>query len=229
MDQRSRRATTSKKIEVPGRERRLTKVDYFKAGLQLLAEGGITAVTIANVCARLHVTKGSFYHHFASGPTFQRELLTYYEEEYAHRRIAAVDAITDTTTRLAALHQRGVERHHEAESALRAWARTDPVAAAVMQRVDATRVQHLAAFFTSRGMEPDEARVNADIAVSIVAGIQAISRIVDRRKVHAMLKEHGRWIRDAIERGRDAPHAAPRRQSGPPTLGSKGGFPASTA
>ncbi len=178
--------------------------------MQLLAEGGITTVTIANVCSRLDVTKGSFYHHFDSGSAFHAGLLAHYEEEYAHRRIEAVDTITDPAARLDALVQRGVERDHEAESAIRAWSRTDPVAAAVMQRVDATRARYLADFFVSQGIPPDDARVHADIALAIVAGAQAMNRMTDRRKVHAMLKEHRRWILEAIDEARTAKAGRPR-------------------
>jgi AcrR family transcriptional regulator len=176
------------------------KVDYIRVGMQLLAEGGITAVTIANVCARLDVTKGSFYHHFDRGPAFHAALLAHYEEEYARRRIDAVDTIPDTAARLEALVQRGVEREHEAESAIRAWSRTDPIAATVVQRVDAARARYLADFFVSQGISEDEASVHADIAIAIVAGAQAMTRITDRRKVHAMLSEHRRWILEIIER-----------------------------
>ena len=41
----------------------LNRNDYFEAGLDLLAEGGVQAQTIANLCERLAITKGSFYHH----------------------------------------------------------------------------------------------------------------------------------------------------------------------
>jgi AcrR family transcriptional regulator len=178
--------------------RRLGKADYFRTGMQLLAEGGITAVTIANVCARLHVTKGSFYHHFESGPAFHAKLLANYEEEYAHRRIQAIDAIADPAIRLQALLERGVERDHEAESALRAWSRTDPTAAEVMQRVDAARARYLTEFLAGQGLPERDARVQADIALALVAGAQVMSRIVDRRKLHAMLAEHARWITETI-------------------------------
>jgi AcrR family transcriptional regulator len=170
-------------------------------------------VTIANVCARLHVTKGSFYHHFESAPEFHAELLAYYEEEYARRRIEAVDTIADTAARLDALVQRGVERDHEAESAIRAWSRTDRLAAEVVQRVDAARVRYLANFFVSQGIPEEQARIHADIALAIVAGAQAMSRITDRRKVHAMLTEHRRWILEAIEQGRVAKAGARRRRA----------------
>jgi AcrR family transcriptional regulator len=186
------------------RDRRLAKADYLKVGTQLLAEGGLAAVTIANVCARLHVTKGSFYHHFESAPTFHAQLLAHYEEEYARRRIEAVDTIADTAARLDALVQRGVERDHEAESAIRAWSRTDPQAAEVVQRVDAARAQYLATFLAAHGIPEEQARVHADIAIAIVAGAQAMSRITDRRKLQAMLDEHRRWIIDAIEQTRIA-------------------------
>ena len=135
------------------RDARLTKQDYFRVGFRLLAEGGIGAVTIANVCELLGVTKGSFYHHFRSAPAFHRALLDHYEEEYAHRRIAELDAVAGPEgRRLEALVQRGVERDHEAESALRAWARSDVATAEVMQRVDATRAQYLSGFFVAAGL-----------------------------------------------------------------------------
>jgi AcrR family transcriptional regulator len=182
--------------------------DYLKVGRHLLAEGGIGTVTIANVCARLHVTKGSFYHHFESAPAFHAALLAQYEDEYAHRRIEAVDAIADTASRLDELVRRGVDRDHEAESALRAWARADPLAAEVMQRVDAARVEYLVGFLVERGVPADQARVHADISLAIVAGAQAMSPITDRRKLHRMLAEQRDHIAQVI--GESA--AAPRRR-----------------
>lgn len=184
------------------RESRLTKQDYLRVGFRLLAEGGIGAVTIANVCALLGVTKGSFYHHFRSAPAFHGALLDWYEEEYAHRRIAELDAIAGPEDRLAGLVRRGVERDHEAESALRAWARTDPATADVMQRVDATRARYLSTFFVAVGLSPQQAKVNADIALAVLAGAQAMSRTTDRRKVRAMLEEHRRWLVTLIDEAR---------------------------
>jgi len=203
---RTARQPNGSKATRPGaaREQRLGKADYFETGMQLLAEGGINAVTIANVCARLHVTKGSFYHHFESGPAFHAELLANYEEEYAQRRIQAVDAIADPASRLQALLERGVERDHEAESALRAWSRTDPVAAEVMQRVDAVRARYLTDFLVAQGVSDGDARVQADISLALVAGAQAMSRIVDRRKLHAMLSENVRRISETIDRAAEA-------------------------
>ena len=177
---------------------RLTRQDYVDVGFQLLATGGIGEVTIANVCGRLHVTKGSFYHHFESAPAFHRELLAYYEDEYARRRIEEVRAIAGTEDRLVGLLERGVERDHEAESALRAWSRTDPSAAEVVQRVDAARARYLVEFLVAEGVSTSRARVHADVALAIIAGAQAMSRVTDRRKLRAMLDEHRRWTLQLI-------------------------------
>ena len=57
----------------------LNRNDYFEAGLDLLAEGGVQAQTIANLCERLGITKGSFYHHFSSLGDFRAQLLGYWE------------------------------------------------------------------------------------------------------------------------------------------------------
>ena len=195
-----------------GARRRLGRNDYFKVGMQRLAEGGIGTATIANVCARLHVTKGSFYHHFESGSAFHTELLAHYEEEYAHRRIAAVDTIADAADRLDALLERGVERDHEAESAIRAWSRTDPIAAEVVHRVDAD------AGALSRGVlrQPGHSRsrhVSMPTSPSPSSPARSDELITDRRKVQAMLSEHRAWVADAIEKARVAKASAHARRS----------------
>lgn len=194
-DAEARRAASA----ATDRPARLGPDDYIAVGRRLLAEGGIGAVTIANVCAQLRVTKGSFYHHFDSGPAFHAALLADYEDEYGRRRLREVDAVDGLLAQLDALVTRGVERDHEGESAIRAWSRVDPVAAEVVGRVDAARITYLTDLFASRGMPVEQAGVHAAIAMSIVAGAQAMRRVTDRAQVEAMLLEHSRWIVASIE------------------------------
>ena len=117
----------------------MTPTDYFEAALRLLAEGGEAAVRIAALCERLGVTKGSFYHHFPSGPAFHLALLDHWEQDGAQRLRAALDGVDDPRRRIAVLKRLGIEIDHEAESAIRAWGKSFPPAAAVQQRVDAGR------------------------------------------------------------------------------------------
>ena len=183
------------------RDGRLSQDDYLAAGMSVLAERGIGAVTISNVCSRLDVTKGSFYHHFPSGPAFHAALLAHYEDVYGRRRIEEVARLESIDERLDALVERGVQRDHAAESALRAWSRSDPEAAAVMQRVDAARTRFLVQVLVRVGVPRRRARVHADIATALVAGAQTMQHPVDRRRLRAALEEHRRWIRHLLTTG----------------------------
>src|SRR6478609_10110090 len=54
---------------------RLTVDDWVKAGFEILAEEGITALKIDRLCSRLDVTKGSFYWHFSDIAGYRATLI----------------------------------------------------------------------------------------------------------------------------------------------------------
>ncbi|MHB8464006.1 MAG: TetR/AcrR family transcriptional regulator [Acidimicrobiales bacterium] len=167
-----------------------TRSDYFESALELLAEGGAKQVTIANLCAHLEVTKGSFYHHFRSGPAFLRELLAYWEIEYGHRLVANAMATEDVSERLDVLKRQGANLRHEAESAIRALARTDSYAYEVQCRVDAERVEVIARTLREGGIARIDARRLARIGVAILIGVQQMDRPVDRRALQEMFNDY---------------------------------------
>ena len=112
---------------------------YFGEALALLGEQGSQALTIAALCERLQVTKGSFYHHFGGMPSFVDALLAYWEQEHSERLIALNRAQPDATLRITSLTDMGVNLPHASESAIRAWGRSNPDVAAVVERVDKRR------------------------------------------------------------------------------------------
>jgi AcrR family transcriptional regulator len=159
-------------MEARKRKDRLAKADYFEAGLRLLADGGAPAVTIANLGAALGVTKGSFYHHFQSGPAFMQELLIYWEDEYSLRLISEARTVPDPRARLETLSHMAANFHHEAENAIRALARTDPFAAAMQQRVDDARTAIVAETFRANGVAAREAARFAALSLATLVGAQ---------------------------------------------------------
>jgi len=175
----------------------LGKADYFDAGLELLASGGIGAVTIAALCYRLGVTKGSFYHHFASQTTFQKELLGYWASERVEELIPLIEAM-DPVERLEALKRGAVGLRHEAESAIRAWARTNTAAAAAQAQVDRDRETRLAGFLVDAGIEKDRAALLARIGMSILIATQQLEHPVDRNRLMAAFDEYQRWLESVI-------------------------------
>jgi AcrR family transcriptional regulator len=173
---------------------RLDEQDYFEIGLDLLAEGGLASVTIANLCGRLGVTKGSFYHHFASGPDFQQRLLTYWSEDRVRHLVEMVESTTEPLDRITLMKRMAVELHHEAESAIRAWARSDERAAETQRRVDAGREGALTDAFTDAGIPKKKAATLAQIGLGILIGTQQQTNTVDRKRLAAMFDEYQSWL-----------------------------------
>ena len=174
----------------------LSRDDYLVAGLDLLAEGGVSAVTIAALCERLGVTKGSFYHHFGDVSGFHEALLAGWEDS-TYKAIETARAVTDSHKRLSVLKELGVAAHHEAESAIRAWGRSYAPAATVVRRVDQAREANLVESFKLIGIPATRARLLARIGLATLIGTQSLERPVDRKRLLAVFDEYQEWLESA--------------------------------
>jgi AcrR family transcriptional regulator len=174
----------------------LTRNHYLAAGLDLLAEGGVGAVTIAALCDRLGVTKGSFYHHFGDVAAFHEALLASWEDS-TYQAIDAARAVADSRKRLSVLKELGVAAHHEAESAIRAWGRSYEPASAALRRVDGAREANLVESFRAIGIPATRARHLARIGLATLIGTQALERPVDRKRLLAVFDEYQEWLESA--------------------------------
>lgn len=168
----------------------VTAQDYVREALTVLGEQGGDGLTIAVLCDRLAVTKGSFYHHFGGLPGFVDVLVESWERDEGRRLGAVVRAYPEPGERLAALVELLVEAPHATEAALRAWT---PAAEAV-QRVDRRRERQLAEAMTAYGVERDQARVLARLAVNAVVGAQHREQPVDVRRLWQLFEEFDRLL-----------------------------------
>jgi AcrR family transcriptional regulator len=194
----ARPASRSSDAVAPGlhlRVQPLNRVQYFELGLDMLAEVGAKAVTIDALCTRLQVTKGSFYHHFSGVRDFMAQLLVYWEDRYG-QRLAREALAARGPAEIIPLMKHGAcyEVHHEAESAIRTLAQSDPAAAEVQRRVDQGREDLLTDAYVGTGMAPDTARNLARIGVAILIGTQQRERPVDRDRLFSLLDEYDRWV-----------------------------------
>lgn len=162
--------------------------DYFAAGMDVLARGGVRALTIARLCTELGVTKGSFYHHFRNVEDFRHQLLTHWSSERERQVAVAAAAVADPIARLEMLREFAVGLHHEAEAAIRAWSRTDPEAWAVREKVDTARERTITQAYREAGVPDDEAELMGRAAVAVLIGAQHRGHGTDRDLLDAMFR-----------------------------------------
>ena len=167
----------------------LTPDRYFKVALEVLADSGPSAVTVGELCTRLGVTKGSFYHHFDGRPQFVEGLLNFWANEHSAQLIEVSHSVPDSRERIAVLKGIAVDLPHDAEAAIRAWSSQDETVAAAQSRVDRLRLDHLREAYVAAGVPADRASVLATIAMSVLAGMQMLVRPTDPRLVRHMFDE----------------------------------------
>ena len=120
---------------------------WLDEGLVLLTEQGPAGVTIDALCARLGLTKGSFYHHFRGRSGFQAALLEHFERRETQRFIdvAEADPAVDGAGRIRRLVEAVVADaggQPELEVAVRVWAKQSDLARGYLERIDRTRVAY---------------------------------------------------------------------------------------
>jgi AcrR family transcriptional regulator len=173
---------------------RLTPEDYFREALAVLGDYGSEALTIAVLCERLDVTKGSFYHHFGGMPGFVTQLLEYWEREHSEQLIKLSKAQPDAALRILTLTDMGVHLPHGPEAAIRAWARSSQEVAEVTARVDRRRERHLTDAIAAIGVERARARLLAHLGLTLLIGVQQREHPVDLKRLRAMFEETNKLI-----------------------------------
>jgi AcrR family transcriptional regulator len=159
--------------ETVGR-RRLSADDWAEAALTAIAEGGLAAVAVEKLAARLGTTKGSFYWHFRNREALLQAALHRWEHQHTEAIIALVEQSPEPADRLRRLFTL-VTDHTQAqpenriEVALVASA-AEPMVAASLGRVTERRIGYVADLYIQRGMDPVQARQRALLAYSAWLG-----------------------------------------------------------
>lgn len=107
----------------------------------MLSDLGYGGLKLAEVCNRLGVTTGSFYHYFPNWSTYSRELVTYWREQRTMRVVDAVRAEPDPRRRIETLFAEALALPHGAEAAIRVWSSIDSDVHAVQSAVDRQRLE----------------------------------------------------------------------------------------
>jgi AcrR family transcriptional regulator len=153
-------------------QRRLTRDDWITVALGAIADGGLAAVAVEPLAARLGATKGSFYWHFENREALLEAAIMRWEKETTTDVVAEIitahDAPASQFRRLVA----GVIERAEQDRvgpALLANA-AHPAVAPALDRVTATRLNLIATVLRRLGFPAAEARRRALLAYSAYLG-----------------------------------------------------------
>jgi AcrR family transcriptional regulator len=150
----------------------LTATDWAEAALQLIAEKGLSALTVSNLAARLAVTKGSFYWHFTGRSDLLAAALSRWEAAATTETIRALDAVQDPRTRLELiLHASTQPPRARSLYAALAEAAEDPVVRTALARVASIRIDYLRDCYTRLGFDATRATSHAVFAYTAYRGL----------------------------------------------------------
>ena len=148
---------------------------WIEAGLKEIGRSGVEGVRVEVLAAHLGITKGGFYRRFKD----RRALLDALLNTWQRGRIAAIEKQTELAgkragERLKSIIQLYSERlNPEAmaiELAVRQWARSDAVASAAVESVDAARLSNVAQLYRRLGWSAEEARAPAVLFYAFIFG-----------------------------------------------------------
>ena len=153
-------------------QRRLTRDDWITAALAAIADGGLAAVGVEPLAARLGATKGSFYWHFKNRDALLEAAISRWEEQTTTDVAAQITAARDApASQFRRLVVSVIERAEQDRvgPALLASA-THPAVAPALERVTATRLGLIATVLRRLGFPPADARRRALLAYSAYLG-----------------------------------------------------------
>lgn len=168
---------------------RRSKIDLLNEGLSHLCELGIETLTIDNLCKRLGVTKGSFYHHFQGRMDYLRQLLEHWVEEWTVKKIAKADRAKDPADKFRGMVAEAAGVPHGPETSIRAWAVRDPLARKYLEKVDALRTEYMRSIM-EKYFDPERAKVLANIGISLYVGSRMVTptlKVDDRMGIFTLI------------------------------------------
>jgi AcrR family transcriptional regulator len=176
----------------------VTRDDYFRAAMDVLAADGSGALKIGVLCRSLGVTTGSFYHHFGSLQTFVELLLLHWEEEQTELHVELAAAAGQPDGALEVLTQSAIGLPHRAEAAVRAWSHLDRQVAAAQARVDRKRRAAVRGVLQRMIDDPERVERLALVGLTLLIGFQQGGNTDSVEDVRALVAEYEFLIKSSF-------------------------------
>jgi AcrR family transcriptional regulator len=152
--------------------RPLSAADWVRAAIEAIVEGGVAAVAVEPLAARLGTTKGSFYHHFQNRAALISAALESWEREQTEAVIARMALIPDPAERLRAILAAALaDREGAIRDAALVAAATHPLVKPVVARVTHRRLSYMTQVCIETGISPERARRRVLLLYSSYLGL----------------------------------------------------------
>lgn len=168
----------------------ISKKKWLKEGLNLLAQEGSQGLTIDNLCRRLKITKGSFYHHFKNYSEFKKEILNFYESDGTADIITLLEKFKKSETKLYQLFNIVVEsssnKNPMLEPIIRNWSYLDEEVREIQERIDCERINYLEKLCFDIKKNKKNAQILSKQLYSIMIGCQHIQPQIKGARLKAI-------------------------------------------
>lgn len=154
---------------------RLSADEWLSAAYARFQERGLEGVRVEPIARDLGTTKGSFYHHFADRSVLVAAVMERWAREQTEHYALLADAEQGPRERLEVLFRAVSERRIPGEVSLYLDAEREGVSDKVRE-VTERRVTYVASALAEMGVEADEARRRALVAVAGALGLELLAR-----------------------------------------------------
>lgn len=156
---------------------------WLEDGLKILSESGHENLTIDNLCIRLNLTKGSFYHHFKNRQTYIEELLKYWENENTLKIIEISNSGTTSNEKMKTLNKVTTNIAKSPEIAIRTWAFHDPLVKEYQTKADLMRIKYVRDISDSITKNEKEAELLSKLLYALFVGSYYILPNIDHKEL----------------------------------------------
>jgi AcrR family transcriptional regulator len=157
-------------------KRLLTREDWIRAALAVVAEHGVAGVAVDRLARTLGVTRGSFYWHFRDRRQLIDAVLEEWEQEYTTDLLPDAEGVDDPVERLRLVFHDVYELPVDQIEVTLHSAADDPLVAPTLARVIRTRLALLRRIFTELGLSDEEAADRAWLAYALYTGHHLLGR-----------------------------------------------------
>ncbi len=154
--------------------KKIKKTDWFKEGFLILETDGFAKIIIDNLCDRLQITKGSFYHHFKNMDGYVAALMDYWLEENTLSIIRQVNVTKGIRSKKKMLDKLAIDRSLKLEQTIRAWGYSNETVKKQVNETDKIRLEYLIELEKQEGKSPSRAKDVAILSYATFIGLQQL-------------------------------------------------------